>query len=247
MMREILKRGDMSMKITDIAGTVFEVRNDALIVRKKNGKETAYNMNNMLYPKDIKDGLLGNCSFLIKFSDGKVLQIMCKKENKEELEKFWICLGTNYSRIASTGSIETLHSKTDSGSQYKMVDSLKLLECPCCGGKVSNQAENCPHCGHPINTKHKIQQEKNPKFNGVYRKTLFSGLQEVYCPRCGSENCSHYQEQKIIPSKTKTRYTANLNPLKPFTLLNKKEKVVKKEQVITESKFICNSCGKIFY
>ena len=48
-------------------------------------------------------------------------------------------------------------------------------------------------------------------------------------------------------STTKTRYTANLNPLKPFTLLNKKEKVVKKEQVVTESKFICNSCGKIFY
>ncbi len=88
--------------------------------------------------------------------------------------------------------------------------------------------------------------EKEKTFQGIYKYTLFGGKQEVYCPRCGSQNCSHYQEQKIIPGKTKTRYTANLNPLHPFTLVNKKEKVKKKEQVVTESKFICNSCGKIF-
>lgn len=92
-----------------------------------------------------------------------------------------------------------------------------------------------------------VTEKSKHEFSGVYRKSLFGKLQEVYCPRCGSENCSHYREEKIIPGKTKTRYTANLNPLKPFTLVNKKEKVVKKEQVIKESKFICNSCGKIFY
>lgn len=86
---------------------------------------------------------------------------------------------------------------------------------------------------------------KNENFNGIYRSS-FGKLEEVYCPRCGSENCSHYQEQKIIPGKTKTRYTANLNPLKPFTLVNKKEKVVRKEEIVTESKFLCNSCGMIF-
>lgn len=85
-----------------------------------------------------------------------------------------------------------------------------------------------------------------PKFDGVYRYVLGS-KQEVYCPRCKSSNCSHYKEQKIIPGKTKTQYSANLNPLKPFTFVNKKEKVIKKERVVTEDKFICNSCGKIFY
>ncbi len=90
-------------------------------------------------------------------------------------------------------------------------------------------------------------QKQNKEFQGVYRSTLFGKLQEVYCPRCGSENCSHYQDQKVIPGKAKTRYTANLNPLHPFTLVNKKEKVKRKEQVVTERKFICNSCGKIFY
>lgn len=108
----------------------------------------------------------------------------------------------------------------------------------------------------PPEEKNEIKEENNSNFpsgemksytfNGVYRYTLFGGKQEVRCPRCGSENCSHHQEQKIIPGKTKTSYSANLNPLKPFTLVNKKEKVKKKEQIVTESKFICNSCGYIF-
>lgn len=85
------------------------------------------------------------------------------------------------------------------------------------------------------------------KFEGIYRSTLFSGLQEVYCPRCGSEKCSHYQKQEIVPAKIKTRYTVNLNPLKPFTFANKKEKVVRNEQIITKSAFLCNKCGYIFY
>ena len=84
-------------------------------------------------------------------------------------------------------------------------------------------------------------------FNGVYRYTLFGEKQEVYCPRCHSSNCSHYKEQKIIPGKVKTRYTINLNPLHPFTLVNKKDKIVRKEKLTTENKFICNECGKVFY
>ncbi len=84
------------------------------------------------------------------------------------------------------------------------------------------------------------------EFHGIYRFGLFGGKTEVYCPRCGSENCSYYQEQKIIPGKTKTRYTANLNPLRPFTLVNKKEKVIRKEEVATETKIICNDCGYTF-
>lgn len=90
------------------------------------------------------------------------------------------------------------------------------------------------------------QTMQKPPFNGIYRYTLLGKKEEVYCPRCGSSNCSHYKEQKVIPGKTKTTYSANINPLKPFTLVNKKEKVVRKDQVITENKFICNSCGKIF-
>lgn len=102
------------------------------------------------------------------------------------------------------------------------------------------------HYTKQMEISHNTVSEKKA-FSGVYRATLFGGMQEVYCPTCGSENCSHYKEQKIIPGKTKTTYSANLNPFKPFTLVNKKEKVVRKDQVYTENKFICNRCGKIFY
>lgn len=131
---------------------------------------------------------------------------------------------------------------------------ISMIDCPCCNKKISNQAFSCPSCGHPLNVKSYCEEEKTEfseatskeEFKGVYRYTLFGGKQEVYCPRCDSADCSHYKEQKVIPGKTKTRYSANLNPLRPFTFVNKKEKVVRQEQIVTEDRFMCNSCGKIF-
>lgn len=133
-------------------------------------------------------------------------------------------------------------------------EATEISVCPFCDNEIIIDDGYCPVCGMRINS---INREKHPEnnvsqscekkeFHGIYRYGLFGGKYEVYCPRCGSENCSYYQEQKIIPGKTKTRYTANLNPLKPFTLVNKKEKVVKKDKTVTESKIICNDCGYIF-
>lgn len=90
------------------------------------------------------------------------------------------------------------------------------------------------------------QEPPKEEFHGVYRYTFLGDKQKVYCPRCSSQNCSYYKEQSIVPQKTKTRYTANLNPFKPFTLVNKKEKVVREEKVITKDRFMCNDCGMIF-
>ena len=118
---------------------------------------------------------------------------------------------------------------------------MALIKCPECGKEVSDKASSCINCGFPLDT------NLNKQFNGVYRVSLFGKKTEVYCPRCMSPDCQHYKEEKVIPGKTKTKYTANINPLHPFTLVNKKEKVVRKEQTYTEDKFICNSCGKIFY
>lgn len=110
---------------------------------------------------------------------------------------------------------------------------------------TSSGRENVQLIEHK-NINNEIQKDPKKEFHGIYRSMLFGGLQEVYCPRCGSEDCSHYQEQDIIPGKTKTRYTANLNPLHPLTLANKKEKVVRKERTITHDRIVCNKCGKIF-
>lgn len=89
-------------------------------------------------------------------------------------------------------------------------------------------------------------EKYNTNFNGIYRYSLFGEKKEVYCPRCGSPNCSYYKEQELIPAKTKTRYTANLNPLHPFTLANKKEKIIRKEQNYTINRIVCNDCGYTF-
>lgn len=141
--------------------------------------------------------------------------------------------------------------------------------CPKCGTRNEKEIMFCKNCSYRIIPPYKfkgtvtpfgifennnevkrefetIDKKEEQKFNGIYRYTLLGGKKEVYCPRCGSEDCSHIQQQRTIPGKTKTKYTANLNPLKPFTLLNKKEKVIRKEEIVTESKIICNKCGYIF-
>ena len=84
-------------------------------------------------------------------------------------------------------------------------------------------------------------------FKGIYRYDAWSGRKtRIYCPSCHSDNCSWYVTEKTIPGKTKTTYKANLNPLKPFTLYNKKEKVIREESQVTQKRIICNSCGRIF-
>lgn len=137
----------------------------------------------------------------------------------------------------------------------------ETMYCKWCGQEINKSCKFCPICGEVLSEEIslQIQQTVEPQvvqkqFSGIYRYSVWSGKQEVYCPRCDSENCSYYQEQNLIPGKTKTkvkaRYSVNLNPLKPFTILNKKEnakeKIVRKERIVTRSKIMCNDCGYIF-
>ncbi len=164
--------------------------------------------------------------------------INCPECGKEISDKAEICIGCGFPIKKYLENEETKNNERI---------------CPYCGSKNLDKNGYCDDCGmkQPIyqeshSNKNIDDKKEGHKFSGIYRNTLLGGLQEVYCPRCGSENCSHYQEQKIIPGKTKTKYTVNLNPFKPFTLVNKKEKVIKKDEVVTVSKFVCNRCGKIF-
>jgi len=94
--------------------------------------------------------------------------------------------------------------------------------------------------------KEKAKPHKNENFKGIYRCDWSGRKTEIYCPYCHSDNCSWYVTEKTIPGKTKTTYKANLNPLKPFTLYNKNEKVISEERQVTKKRIICNSCGRIF-
>lgn len=87
---------------------------------------------------------------------------------------------------------------------------------------------------------------KPSAFEGIYKITVWNEKIPVYCPRCNSSKCSYFQQEKVIPGKTKTKYSANLNPFKPFTLVNKKETVVRPDRTITESMIQCENCGFVF-
>lgn len=67
------------------------------------------------------------------------------------------------------------------------------------------------------------------------------------CPRCGSKNHSIIVDKEVVvPAKIKTTSSVNLNPLKPFTIMNHKDEVVSKEITRDVSKFACNDCGYIY-
>ncbi len=166
--------------------------------------------------------------------------IKCPECGREISDKAEVCIGCGFPLKEYLSSERTKNDKI----------------CAYCGSKDLDGDGYCNDCGLkqpvPPKEKHfkaedrgKEKELEEPEFEGIYRKTS-RGFQEVYCPRCGSENCSYYQEQRFIPAKTKTRYTANLNPLRPFTLMNKKEKVIRKEELTTETKIKCNDCGYTF-
>lgn len=183
--------------------------------------------------------------------------INCPECGKEISDKADICIGCGF-------PIKEYLNKTEEEKAKKERQEKELEQkyfCKSCYKQNEIGEDYCTYCGkrltpyherktvlkeQKIDAKPQIFEEEKKEFNGIYKYTLFGGKQAVYCPRCHSENCSHYQEQRIIPGKTKTKYTANLNPLKPFTFVNKKEKVIRKDEIVTESKFLCNSCGMIF-
>lgn len=72
---------------------------------------------------------------------------------------------------------------------------------------------------------------------------------EVKCPKCKSTNLQYLGTENIggRDAKTKTTTSLNLNPLKPFTVFNHKEKVVKKAKPgIDLDRWRCQDCGRIF-
>lgn len=82
-----------------------------------------------------------------------------------------------------------------------------------------------------------LTRDQVPRYNGV----------QIKCPRCNSTNYQVYVEnQVIIPEKTKRSTSVNINPLKPFTILNHNEKVVHGAVNRKVSSFICNNCGNMF-
>lgn len=188
--------------------------------------------------------------------------IKCPECGKEISDKADICVNCGF----PIKKYLEEKAQREAEEEIKKEQEEKLKEkywCPSCHKQNEIGADYCAFCGFRLTpyvtvkdekknellideTKTEVVDKPKKEFHGIYRYSLFGGKQEVYCPRCGSENCSYYTEQQYTPAKTKTRYTANLNPLHPFTLVNKKEKVIRKESVTNVKKIMCNDCGYTF-
>lgn len=135
---------------------------------------------------------------------------------------------------------EIFHKKEEHLEDYSI--------CPECGSKNKVGMFTCKTCGHKYSlTEYEvIHNSDNSDFSGIYKYSSIYGKEEVRCPRCGGSDCSYFTEEKYIPEKKKETYSINLNPLKPFTLFNKKEKVIRKSYTQKIQKIRCNKCGCIF-
>ncbi len=71
----------------------------------------------------------------------------------------------------------------------------------------------------------------------------------IKCPKCKSLNVEFIGNETkwATDPKIKKTTTLNLNPLKPFTLFNHKEKVVRAGSAgVTMNKWHCKNCGRVF-
>ncbi len=177
---------------------------------------------------------------------GYPLQEMISKSREQEIE-----LIQKQKEAELRARIEEAKKKKENRRpNVKNADTAKQYYCEDCHTQNPVYSICCKKCGKEFGrsvtvaeSKTKINKQPaapNPDFKGVYRYSL-GKKQEVYCPRCKSENCSYYIEQKAANSKAS--YSHNLNILRPFTYANKKEKI----KYVTEKKLLCNDCGNIFY
>ena len=177
---------------------------------------------------------------MFAYKGGMDMLIKCPECGKEISDKSKMCIGCGFP-IEEFGK-EMLKKEEVEKEPYTI--------CPACGKTNEMGIFKCLHCNYQYKYKdYKVifpEDDNDIEFEGVYRYNIFGEKKEVYCPRCGGSNCSHYKERDFVAGKKKERYNINLNPLHPFTIFNKKEKVVTKDKYITKDKFICNICGKIF-
>lgn len=96
---------------------------------------------------------------------------------------------------------------------------------------------------YDVEIKIKTNEKKNKKRPSVRTPESYRRV----CPRCNSDRFHAYVEEKVwIKGKTKQQTSLNMNPLKPFTVFNTKEKVIRPDITYKETNFLCDDCGKIF-
>lgn len=101
--------------------------------------------------------------------------------------------------------------------------------CPYCGKGVVHGATFCFNCGGRVDI----------KYDGRPR-TIRNGL---ICPSCKNQTLIAIKHESYsVAPKTKTVIRPNLNPLRPFTLLEGYEKTIRSGYTVTGTVYECKSC-----
>lgn len=131
-----------------------------------------------------------------------------------------------------------------------------MEKCSYCGYANKAGVDYCSGCGKRISPYVQTKKSMVDRFtDSVYHTFGFEAgddlarndIKKKSCPQCGGTNFHSFVEDKIIrEGKVKSTTSLNLNPFKPFTVYNHKEKIVRKPITTQVSKFVCDDCGKIF-
>ncbi len=124
--------------------------------------------------------------------------------------------------------------------------------CPICNNTTTianksglkyNNENICFNCSKLLSKqKVNIFNIQNFSLNDLRNKINIEKIENgeiLICPICHSHNIELLSNDKNY--KTKKRATVNLNPFKPFTIVNIKE--VKKETDKKHNEFLCKECG----
>lgn len=133
----------------------------------------------------------------------------------------------------------------------------EFFSCYKCGRNLPVGIDECPFCYYKYKIKHiesnkkineSVKDEQNLITNYLFKKKKHK-KGTIYCPACNSINVEFIGSDVVgmHDPVTKTTTKINLNPLKPFTLFDHEDKVVKRGcSGFTVNSWHCRDCGKIF-
>lgn len=84
---------------------------------------------------------------------------------------------------------------------YERIDDMALIECPECGGKVSDKAPACIHCGYPLqeSKKEEVQQIQYCPYCG-----RINSIESTFCGYCGKSFVKGEGRNDLVPVSSDT-------------------------------------------
>lgn len=183
--------------------------------------------------------------------------MLCDNCGKEIMEDMKFCSNCGKS-LMGNGAVFT---PTNQSSSHIVSPQQSNINCPYCRQQLSYAPEQIGvdmrqlpiyHTfGYCVKCKVKWDMDNVSQQSFVHQQNLptqqitqyNAPVNAICCPRCKSRNIQ-YVSRDIIGRRTKGKTSLNLNPLKPFTVFNHKEKVTRRGFEVNQ--WCCLDCGKNF-